>query len=541
MFPNVKQERVELEKQTVIPMSISICAEEDLSDKAIKLMSLFLPKCNFTKGGTDADVIAKKSESLSNTPEGYTLCVKSGKTVIEYFTYLGLRNALATFSLIVDEKDGALVVADTEIKDFPEIAHRGMMLDLARGVMPIERLFEDMVLIAKSKLNILHLHLADSKGIAIELDCLPKEYCIPNYYTKDKVSELVKLADILGLELVPEFDLPAHAIRINEVFPEFFCEIDEQAEFLWTICAGTESVYELFEKIIAEISDLFVGGRYFHMGGDELEFLDLKPPRICYWDKCVKCQKKMKEEGLADKQELYYYFANRINEYVKANGRQMVMWSDQIDCARPAGLSKDILMQFWRVAYPGRGPYENCSLQAQLDMGYMAINSYYPNTYIDIEKYFNSSNFAEWRWDEIPEVSEDRKGQIVGGEICAWEYGNRNSYKYYDYTLPSAIVLTGDKLWNGSKKAYTRDDEISVTRAVLGSGVPEGFNVFDAIGDIYPPRSEEKPCYLEKIKCDKKSVKEIINVLSDESLFADGDKSRAAVYKRCAEFALNNM
>jgi hypothetical protein len=248
----------------------------------------------------------------------------------------------------------------------------------------------------------------------------------------------------------------------------------------------------------------------------------------------------MMEEGLADKQDLYYYFTNRINEIVKANGRQLMMWSDQIDCTRPAGLSMDILMQFWRIAARGRGPHDGCSFQGQLDYGYMAINSYFPNTYIDIEQYMNSENFATWRWDEIPEVSEERKGQIIGGEICAWEYGNRNGYTYYDHSLPSAIVLAGDKFWNGLKKAYGREEEIAVTRALLGAAVPEGFNVFDAIGDIYPPRSAEKICYLEKVVCGKAEIEKIAKVLSDDSLFAEGDRSRAAVYKRCAEFAIEN-
>jgi hypothetical protein len=540
MFPNVKYEKTNAEKQTAIDLSLSFFVEEELYAKASELIGLFLPRCKFTKGTENSAITAIKSAALADTPEGYTLAVKDGKTAIEYYTYAGLRNALATFSLIVKEKDGALYVADTEIKDYPEVSYRGIMLDLARGVMPIERLFEDMVLIAKSRHNVLHLHLADSRGVAIEMDCLPEEYRIADYYTKEKVAKLVRLADVLGLELIPEFDMPAHSTQLNTLFPELACEV-EGDKCLWAVCAGTEAVYELYEKIIAEMISLFPGGRYFHMGGDELEFLDFKKPIICHWDECPKCRKKMKEQGLADKQELYYYFTNRINEIAKANGRQLIMWSDQIDCTRPAGLSMDILMQFWRVAARGRGPHDGCSLEGQLNYGYMAINSYYPNTYIDMEQYLNAENFSAWRWDEIPEVSEAHKSQIVGGEICAWEYGNRKSYTYYDHSLPSVIVMSGDKFWNGLKREYGLDEEIAVTRAVLGAAVPDRFNVFGAIGDIYPPRSAEKPAYVEKIRVGKSEIERIIEVLSDASLFDGGDKSRSEVYKKCAEFALENL
>ena len=540
MFPNVKQESISPKKQTQIATSLSVYTEEVSCDKAIALLSCFLPKCKFAQGDGNADITAKKSDSLSNTPEGYTLSIRDGKTFVEYFTYAGLRNAFATFSLIVTEKDGSLVVPDTEIKDFPVLAHRGMMLDLARGSVPMERLFDDMVLIAKSKFNVLHLHLSDTAGIAVELDCLPKECRIANYYTKKQIAEIVNFADVLGLEIIPEFDMPAHSEKLNALIPELSCQI-EGKNTLWTVCAGTDAVYALYEKVIAEMVSLFPGGRYFHIGGDELDFLDIQPPLACHWDECVKCKKKMQEAGLADKRELYYYFINRINEYVKANGRQTVMWSDQIDCTRPAGLSKDILMHFWRVAEKGRGPYEGCSFQGQLDMGYKMINSYFPNAYVDVETYLDADNLSKWRWDIIPEMREESRAQVVGGEICAWEYGNRKQFSFYDYSLPSAIVLAGDKLWSGLTEAYTRDTEIWVTRVVLGEGTPKGFNVFDAIGNIYPPRSCETPCYLEKISAEKEDIKKIIDVLSEDTRFASGDKKRALVYQKCAEFALKHM
>ncbi len=541
MFPNVKQGSISFENQTMIPTALSVYLEDALCDKAIALISLFLPKCKFRKGDANADIVAKKSDVLSNIPEGYTLSVKNGKTLVEYYTYSGLRNALATFSLIVAEKDGALVVPDTDIRDFPECVHRGMMLDVARGIVPLERLFNDMVLIAKSKYNILHLHLSDTAGVAIALDCLPEEYRIENCYTKKQISEIVSFAELLGLELIPEFDMPAHSEKLNALLPELSCQIEGDNKSLWAVCAGTEAVYNLYEKVISEMIALFPKGRYFHIGGDELDFLDVQPPLVCHWDECVKCKKKMQEENLADKRELYYYFANRINEYVKANGRQMVMWSDQIDCTRPAMLSKDILMQFWRIAAAGRGPWEGCSLQGQLDMGYNMINSFYPNAYVDEEVYLTAENLSQWRWDKMPEISEQSRDLIVGSEICAWEYGNRKSFAFYDHSLPSAIVLAGDKLWSGSVQEYDKETEIWVTRAVLGTGVPSGFNVFDAIGNIYPPRSTEKPCYLEKIQCSKEDVKKVIDVLSDDTRFASGDKNRATAYLSCAEFALKHM
>ena len=227
----------------------------------------------------------------------------------------------------------------------------------------------------------LHLHLSDSLGVSVKLDCLPEECCLENYYSKEQMQEVVKLAEALGLEIIPEFDMPGHSTALVRCSSDIVCIVDGVENTHWTTCAGSEETYKFYEKIINELCDLFPS-KYFHIGGDELEFADVpKLNAICHWEQCPKCRKKCEEENLKDRQELYYYFINRIYEIVKKTGRQMIMWSDQIDCMRPADLPKDILMQFWRVAAPGRGPFEGCSLNAQLKMGYQIINSHFPETY----------------------------------------------------------------------------------------------------------------------------------------------------------------
>lgn len=512
----------------------SIYVEHDFQQRATALLALFLPRCRFTAGGEESTVVAVRAEMPSE--EAYSLKIEENKALIRYQTTAGLRNALATLSLKAYERDGALFFEDCDLDDAPALGYRGAMLDLARGVMPIERLKTDMILIAKSKFNVLHLHLADSKGVAVELDCLDPAYRLEGYYTKGQVRELIAFAELLGLELIPEFDMPAHSTRLVEFYPRLACKTDLQEQCKWTICGGNEETYLLYRAVIREMSKLFESSRYFHIGGDELEFSDSGRP--CHWQECKTCQARMKQEGLADRQELYYYFINRINGYVKECGKRTVMWSDQIDCTRPKGLDDDILMQFWRVAGKGRGPHEGCSFEGQLRLGYQFINSHYPNTYVDIEKYANPQKLASWRWDTVPEEYRD---QIIGSEVCAWEYGNRAEYTHYDYSLPSAIVLFGEKFWDGKTEGFGKEAEIAVTRAVLGAATPEGFNVFEAIGSIMPRKKENSqaqyvPCYLENVTADEAKLDEIIKILSDRSLFTDGDRLRAGFYKECAEY-----
>lgn len=523
--------------KTKVSKELTLWAE-DSQDRACRALGLFLPGCKIT-ASPDKTALISASENDALPKEGYTLNIKDGKVAIGYRTYSGLRNALATLSLLVTETEDCLILPDTEIADEPVLAHRGVMLDIARGTVPIGTLFDDMVLIAKSRYNILHLHISDAKGVAIEMDSFPEEYRIADYYTKSQVRELVELARDLALEIIPEFDMPAHSTRLNTILPELSCDTDATPKYLWTVCAGEEKVYELYRKVIREVAEIFPDGRYIHIGGDELEFSDFPPERrrICHWAECRKCKKKMEEEGLSDRQELYYYFANRMNGYVKECGKQTVMWSDQIDCTRPLGMSLDILMQFWRVAAPGRGPHEGCSLQGQLDLGYQVINSNHPSTYVDEEHYMSSEKLGSWRWDRVPEIKEESRRQIVGSEICAWEYGNREMFRHYDHSLPSAIVLAADKYWCGEDRVYGKAESVALTRAVLGARTPEGLDVFEAFGDIYPRRTDE-PCYIDKIKCGEDEINKIISALSNEELFLGGDKTRAEIYLKGAKHAL---
>ena len=331
---------------------------------------------------------------------------------------------------------------------------------------------------------------------------------------------------------------------LNKLFPTLRCDTDIEDPSLWTVCAGSEDAYDLYEKIISELCEIFPDGRYLHIGGDEIEFLDLlengKAIHVCHWNDCRRCKKKMADEGLKDRSDLHYYFVNRINRYVKSHGKRTIMWSDQIDCNKEKGIDGDVLMHFWRIAGRGRGPHDGCSMQKQLDYGYEMINSYSPNTYVDLEEYMDPSNLCEWMWNEKPEVREENRKQILGGETCAWEYGNVKEYPHYDHSLPSAIMLMGDKFWCSDKITYTEEHEKALTRAVLGEKTPDDFNVFSAIGSIFPPRND-KLCYPDRIKLERNELEKTLVTLCDSSLFSGSDKKRAEAYAKCVKDAISKL
>ena len=511
-----------------LPRHLTI-SDDAYAEKAAKLLPLLLPQCSVSVA-EEGILRAVRKDAL--VPEAYTLTAEPGVVRIGYSDYAGLRNALAAFSQLVRMTDDGFTIPAVKINDAPAVPHRGVMLDIARGVKDFRQFCSEMILMAKARMNVLHIHLSDGKGLGICLDSTPEAMRLPGAYTKTQVNELVELADVLGLELIPEYDMPAHSNSLLKALPELRCSVDpEEHTSVWTVCPGKEMVFQLFEKIIAEVCQLFPG-KYFHMGGDELDFADV--PKInqrCYWDLCPDCRKRMEEEGLADRSELYYYFVKRIHAMVSAQGRTLVMWSEQMDGSKEELLPKDIVMQFWRVAGKGRGPAHSCSMPEQLEKGYKVINSFYPQTYIDVESYLSEEKLRSWRWDRIPECSAEEAKGLVGTELCCWEYGNEAGYPHYWASLPSGIMLMADKLWNGDELPDTLEYSEALTRAVLGIGVPENFNIWPCFGGRIPPRTNKFSVYEDNVTATAIERAEVLAVLSDESRFAYNDFARACAYK----------
>lgn len=530
--------KAELQQESVlIPFETTLFVN-GFRKKAARLTELFFPGMKAVAINSDAFIHSVVENTGSD--DAYRLEITPHRITITHSSYLGLRNGLATLSVLASAEEGGYRIPCGTVEDKPDANWRGIMLDLARGVRPFDQLQEDLILIAKSKMNVLHLHLDDSKGICYQSEALPECCWLPNAYTKAQMKEIVELADVLGLMIVPEHDVPAHAKKVVGMMPHLGCDIGEGDRTPWTVCAGTEEVYELIEGVIDEMCEMFPSP-YFHIGSDELTF-EKNPElrQLCHWNECKKCRKKMEEENLSDRQDLYYYFILRVYEMVKKHRRTMMMWSDQIDCNRPCPLPRDILMHFWRVAGPGRGPTENCSMNNQLKMGFCAVNSLSKDTYIDIERFLQPEKIKDWLWYTSPETDPEYKNQILGGECCAWEYGNALRYLHYNRTFAPSVFIMADRLWNEGEMNFDEEYSVLLTRAVLGATTPKGLDFFRCIGAFIPPRNDELAHY-DRITCPPEIINEVLETLKGLAPADFGSRYRIEEYIKVLEAVLEKL
>lgn len=505
-------------------------------DKALKLFEYFIPAVPILKAERgSADIIFECRPSVSIEDEYYKITANGNQININYRSFAGARNAAASVAqLIIKSGDGYKFPA-VEIEDYPESKMRSFMIDPARGIIPVQTVKEILIRMAMVKYNYLHLHLSDGIGYAIKSDVLPKlSGPYSRQYSKNDIREIVLFADMLGIECIPEAEFPAHATQLLLDIKELGCITEHEKQSPFVICAGNEFTYEVLEKLYSEIAELFPG-KFIHVGTDEISVLDLKDDYTWpTWHDCVRCREMCEREGIDRNNyiEVFYYMLRRVYKIISDLGRKMMMWNENIDISKSPSLPRDILIHFWRIAAPQRGPIEGCSMERFLEEGFEVFNSYYPETYIEAEFYENNDDTIRI-WTPLTKPEHDSKydKQILGGEPCAW--GSPELTAHFMWTLPSSIMLYGDRLWNYSVNEDNESFGIAAARLQLGIETPDGFNLFQYFGGYMLPRINDTRLYRDKVTGDTREAYRILAELDKPHLLTG---RLAAEYRKCIDW-----
>ncbi|MBP7450220.1 MAG: family 20 glycosylhydrolase, partial [Flavobacteriales bacterium] len=218
-------------------------------------------------------------------------------------------------------------------------------------------------LLARYKMNSFHWHLTEDQGWRMEIKSHPKltevgawrkgsqvgpysrrEYdSIPygGFYTQDEIREVVAYAAARHINVVPEIELPGHAMAALAAYPHLGCtggpyEVQKGwGVFEDVFCAGNDSTFAMLEDVLTEVMDLFPSP-YIHIGGDEC-------PKEA-WKSCSKCQARKKAEGLKDEHELQSWFIQRIEKFVNAKGRKIIGWDEILE----GGLAPNAAVMSWQ-------------------------------------------------------------------------------------------------------------------------------------------------------------------------------------------------
>ena len=147
------------------------------------------------------------------------------------------------------------------------------------------------------------------------------------FYTQDEIRDVVKYAADRGVTVIPEIDLPGHMLAALTAYPELGCTGGPYEVWgRWgvaddVLCPGREKTFEFLEGVLTEVMELFPS-EYIHIGGDEC-------PKV-RWEKCPRCQAKIRQLGLKDDGEhtaehyLQSYVTDRIGKFLAQHGRRII-------------------------------------------------------------------------------------------------------------------------------------------------------------------------------------------------------------------------
>lgn len=406
----------------------------------------------------DSGVMISFRQNSTLAPEQYQIAADETGVLVEAGDTAAAVYAAATIAQLCAEHEGNLPLG--EIEDAPEKSWRGLLIDVCRHFFPMQTVKTLVDLMAYHKYNRLHLHLTEDQGFRFESERFPLLNSVGSYrkstfvkhtefkgedgvlhggfYTKAELRELVRYAKARGIEIVPEIDMPGHALSMIAAYPELAC-VNEPVEVATRFgvtdfsnklfCAGREETFTFLFSLLDEVMELFPYS-YLHIGGDEA----LKSE----WKRCERCQRVMREQGLKNERELQGHFLNRVIAYLEEHGRKAIVWNDGL-CDT---LSKSAIVQYW-TPLSHNGP---ARMAQYVNAGGKAILSPVTRVYYDYPYAATPLKKTYAYRPTLRGARKKRQENILGVEAAIWTEWIDTEEKLFFNTLPR-IAATAESGW----------------------------------------------------------------------------------------------
>jgi hexosaminidase len=418
-------------------------------------------------------------------PEGYTFSSSPEKIEIYASNEAGLFYGIQSLIQLMPTEVFSFrqvnlkwSIPAVEIKDSPRFAWRGLHLDTCRHYMPVDFIKKFIDLMAIHKMNTFHWHLTDDQGWRIEIKKYPAltqisscrketlighffdkpekydgiKYC--GFYTQDEIKDVVQYAADRYITIVPEIEMPGHSLAVLAAYPELSCTGGPfEVATKWGIfddvyCAGNEQTFIFIQDVLSEVIDLFPG-KYIHIGGDEC-------PKT-RWEKCPKCQLRIKQENLKNEHELQSYFITRIEKFLNERNKSIIGWDEILQ----GGLAPNAVVMSWRGIKGGVAAAKASHYVIMTPGSYCYLDRYQGNK---LKEPLTIGGFLPlkkvYSYDPIPKsLKESESKYILGVQGNLWtEYMKTPSdVEYMAYPRAIAIAEVG---WSKEAKKDFKDFSI---------------------------------------------------------------------------------
>lgn len=417
------------------------------------------------EGAGPGGVVFERREGLS--ADGYALTVGPDGVRIAASDFGGLLyGGVTLWQLATAEAgQGGVDIPAVQIDDTPRFGWRGLMLDSARHFQSPEMILALIDVMAAHKLNVLHWHMVDDQAWRLEINAYPRLTEVAawrspagaagrdadgnpvrygGFYTQDDVRRIVAHAASRNITVVPEIEMPGHALAPIVAYPELASVEDPPTEILpdWGVFPWLfnieDGTFAFLETVLDEVMELFPG-EFIHIGGDEA----VKDQ----WRASPRIQARMAELGLEDEDALQSWFVRRIERHLNANGRRLIGWDEIIE----GGLAPNATVMSWRGI--------DGAVEAARN-GHDTVLSPAPTLYFDHRQSGSPdeppgrgavmSARTVYAFDPAPDaLTQDQLGHILGLQSNLWTEHIRTEERAWTMLFPR-VAAVSELAWSPS-------------------------------------------------------------------------------------------
>ncbi len=421
-----------------------------------------------TEGTCDlaaAKIIVSVSSSSELGEEGYTMEIAPREIRVVAGGPSGRVWAEQTLAQL---KDAAPSAPCGRMRDVPKYALRGFVMDVGRMYHSMDFMRDLARTMAYYKLNTLHVHLNDNEIAkregpndwpnmysAFRLECAtcPGLTAKDGSWTKKEFREFMLWCRTLGITVVPEIDVPAHALAFTRVRPDFASQKYGADHF---DLDKTDEIVAWLKPIFAEYlsgPEPVFAGPYMHVGTDEYN----------------------KKEA-----EKFRRFTDLMLRMVAEFGYKPCAWGALTHAAgtTPVLAGRDVTMDIWHNPY-----YQP---EAALKAGYSIVSV--PDGLVYIVPfagyyydYLNCKALYEgWEPRNVAKytVPDEYLPQLRGGKFALWndKLGFKKDGSRYTEAdnwdrIHPALQTLAQKMWSGARADQPWDAFAALADA---KGEPQG-------------------------------------------------------------------
>ena len=259
--------------------------------------------------------------------EGYELRVTPRSIEVVAADSAGLLHGVMTLRQL---SAGGRRIPCVTIRDWPELALRGIHYDL-KGVMPkYGALMESLAELSRLKLNCILLEYEDkfpwSKESGLASPLALKESALRRFLAEARARH------IRVIPLVQSLGHAEMALRHRK-----YARLREVRDNFYQYCPSNRASVELVKRLIEEVAEFHPEEPFFHVGADEAWLLGTCP-------RCARAARRVGKNGL------YLTHMKPVWQHVLSLGKRPIMWDDMLrrfTLTELKQVPRDVVLMYW--------------------------------------------------------------------------------------------------------------------------------------------------------------------------------------------------